>query len=638
MAINLNETATLTLKGNTRDFDNELLQLNTKAKQLKDTLKDIEKNGGKGSEEWKKYKNELAAVNTETAKVRKEVDLTQLSYSQLKTLVGQLNKDLSKLKPGTDDFNAAAKRLAEAEKQFKAVGKQIDDIKTQSDDLGKPTMWSKITSGVGTVQKAFQAFVALQIVGYIVDIGKSIFETTAKFEKYEKVLTTAFGGNVKLAKESLAALKELGATTAFSVDELTDGYIKLVNRGIRPSKSEMVALTDLAASQGKTFDQLVEGLLDAATGEFERLKEFGTRASKAGEEVTFKFKDANLVIKNTGEGFEVLDKKSGKVVNTFKSQEDATLGVMTALGKMDGVGGQNAQMMETLNGKSSNLGDSFDALKVELGTGLRPIFVAILDLVSRSIPALSLLGKAIGTVLLIAKTYVVGIVETFTNTGQMLFSLTKAAIELTSGNVEGAKKTWDETKNYGKAALTSMGDNIKTGVTQIINTWKDPNAGIAAQFAGKEQGGKFQKELTKEQEKAIKDREKAAEKARKKEEADNEKHLKEFQKALEDLAKLEAEAHIAGIKDDMQREFAKLQAKRDLAAEEIMRGIQDETIKNKQLANLDKKLQEDITRVAGEFAEKKRKKAEEEETKRLAVEKTIIDQQQKAENALFDWR
>ncbi|GAB3790178.1 hypothetical protein GCM10028818_59920 [Spirosoma horti] len=642
MAVNLNETATLTLRADGRDLANELTQLDTKAKDLRTTLKDIEKNGGKGSEEWKKYKAELKDVQVETKNLKKEVDITTLTYGQLGSRIKDLNRELKSLKPGTDDFNKAAKNLGEAEKQFKKVGQEVDKIKDSGEELAKPTLWQKIGSGVGIMAKAFQAFVALQIIGYVVDIGKAIFETTAKFEKYEKVLTTAFGGNVKLARESMAALKQLGATTAFSVDELTDGYVKMVNRGLRPTQKEMVALTDLAASQGKTFDQLVEGLLDAATGEFERLKEFGTRASKAGEQVSFKFKDAQLVIKNTGEGFEVLDKVTGKVVNTFKNQEDATLGVLTALGTMKGVGGQNAEMMETLAGKSSNLGDSFDALMVELGTGLRPIFTAILDLISKSIPALSLLGKAIGTALLISKSLIVGVAETITNTGQMLFNFTKAAIELAQGNVEGAKKTWDQTKAYGKAALTSMGENVKIGVTQIVNTWKDPNAGVAAQFAGKDQGGKFQKELTKEQEKAIKDREKAAEKARKKEEKDEQKHLEDVrkanEKALEDLAKIEAETHITSIKDEMQREFVKLMVERDQKVAAIGKTVADEKNKNAQIAALDLELQTKITKVSAEYGEKRRKKAEELDKQRLEAEKAIIEQQKQAENALLDWR
>jgi len=60
-------------------------------------------------------------------------------------------------------------------------------------------------------------------------------------------------------------LKEISSETPFSLEEITKSYIKLVNRGIVPTKDEIVKLGDLASSQGKSFDQLVEAVLDAQT-------------------------------------------------------------------------------------------------------------------------------------------------------------------------------------------------------------------------------------------------------------------------------------------------------------------------------------------------------------------------------------
>ncbi|MVM37257.1 hypothetical protein GO730_05780 [Spirosoma sp. HMF3257] len=127
--VNLNEVASLTLQLNQGDVGKSIDSLNTKAKELKTTLKDIEKDGGKGSENWQKYKNELADVQKATSSLKKEVDVTTLSYGQLDSLIKQLNKDLKTLKPGTDEFIAASKRLGDAEKQFKGVKDEVDKIK-----------------------------------------------------------------------------------------------------------------------------------------------------------------------------------------------------------------------------------------------------------------------------------------------------------------------------------------------------------------------------------------------------------------------------------------------------------------------------------------------------------------------------
>lgn len=620
MALQLNETATLTLQLNSGDVSKSIDQLNDRAKELRKTINAIEKEGGKGGENWQKYKAELKDVQTATSQLKKEVDVTTLTFGQLDSLVKTLTKDLRGMKPGTEEFIAATKRLGEAEKQFKAVKKEVDDIKKGGEDLAKPTLWQKISSGAGVMAKAFQAFMALQVIGYIIDIGKSIFETTAKFEKYGKVLETALGSQ-KEAQQAMAALKDLGAKTAFSVDELTDGYVKMVNRGLRPTQKEMVAMTDLAASQGKTFDQLVEAALDAQTGEFERLKEFGIRASKSGDQVTLSFKGMNQVVKNTPE---------------------AINGAIVAFGQMNGVGGQNAKMMETLEGKTSNLGDSFDAMKVEIGTGLRPIFVALLELLGKTVPVLSVVGKAIGSVLLIVKSYLVGVVDMFTNTGKMLWSIGEAAGQLATGNLEGAKKTWETAKKYGADALTSMKTNLVAGVNQVVAVWKDPNAEVQAKFAGAAQGKAHGDALTEEQKKALEKQKKEAEKARKAELKEHEKALKDTekanQKALEDLAKIESDAHIASIKDEQQRDIAKIEAKRNLEVAEVNRSVASADVKAKQITAINARMDAEVAKTNGEWAEKKQKKAEETEKNRLETHKAILEQERLAENALLDWK
>ncbi|MBK8391355.1 MAG: hypothetical protein IPL23_19570 [Saprospiraceae bacterium] len=87
-------------------------------------------------------------------------------------------------------------------------------------------------------------------------------------------------GSQKESKKSLDLIQETAKETVFSVDELTASYIKFANRGVKLTREEIISYADLAASQGKSFEQLTEAVLDAGTAEFERLKEFGIRASK----------------------------------------------------------------------------------------------------------------------------------------------------------------------------------------------------------------------------------------------------------------------------------------------------------------------------------------------------------------------
>ncbi len=192
----------------------------------------------------------------------------------------------------------------------------------------------------------------------VLDLGRDIAESTAKFETYETVMTNALGDKSK-AQKAMADIQAMAAKTPFSVDELTGSFIKFVNRGLNPSMAEMTKMADLAASQGKSFDQLTEAVLDAGGGEFERLKEFGVKASKSGDQVSLSFKGVNQTVKNTPE---------------------AINGAIMAFGGMQGVAGATAAISKTLEGQWSNLGDTAGQLEVTVGKGLRPIFTWLLTM------------------------------------------------------------------------------------------------------------------------------------------------------------------------------------------------------------------------------------------------------------------
>ncbi|WP_177226004.1 hypothetical protein, partial [Arsenicibacter rosenii] len=109
-------------------------------------------------------------------------------------------------------------------------------------------------------------------------------------------------------------------------------------------------------------------------------------------------------------------------------------------------------------------------------------------------------------------------------------------------------------------------------------------------------------------------------------------------KALEELSKLEEENHIARIASEEGRDIAKLQAARDREAEAIMKGLQAQSVKDKQLTALNEKLEQDIAGVHTKYSEKKKKEDEEAAQKRLEVLRNVARQEQEAEMALLDWK
>ena len=189
------------------------------------------------------------------------------------------------------------------------------------------------------------------------EFGRAIVDNTAKFEVFDSVLTNTLGSKSE-AQKSFKNILNFAKKSPFQVDELTGSFVKLVNRGIKPTQNEMRKLSDLSSSQGKGFDQLVEAALDAQTGEFERLKEFGIRAKKSGDQVQFTFKG---------------------VTKQVQFSSGAIFKYITSLGDATGVQGASISQMNTLSGKLSNLKDNFTQLTFELGTTFRPVITTVVD-------------------------------------------------------------------------------------------------------------------------------------------------------------------------------------------------------------------------------------------------------------------
>lgn len=245
----------------------------------------------------------------------------------------------------TKNIQAQRSALSEMQRSLKGVNTEATNLKTN---------WKDIAKGVvagGLIQQG---------IGMLRDFGSQVIRTYTEFEKYSTVLANSLGSQ-EAARRAMAALQEFAAKTPFSLSELTESYVKFVNRGIIPTTDQLTKMGDLAASQGKSFAQLTEAILDAGTGEFERLKEFGIRASKNGDQVALSFKGVTQEVKFTDEAIQA-------AILTF--------------GEMEGVADGMAKQSETLGGKISNLGDAWDQLLVTFGTQTGGVLYASISAIS----------------------------------------------------------------------------------------------------------------------------------------------------------------------------------------------------------------------------------------------------------------
>jgi len=250
---------------------------------------------------------------------------------------------------GLTTAEKSVKELSNAEKQLKTeTQKANDEAKKQGKAFDESAKSAK--GSVGELSGALKGLGGLLAgafaVSQVIDFGKKVIQITGETQRYQAVLTNTLGSLDK-ANVAMQLIASTAAKTNFSVQQLTDSYVKFANQGLVLTEKQIMRLADVANSTGKSFDQLTEAVLDAQTGQFERLKEFGILAQKQGDKVTFSFKGVKT-----------------QVDFTNKSIQDYLFG----LGELEGVAGSTAAISETLEGRISNLGDAVDSLAKRIGS------------------------------------------------------------------------------------------------------------------------------------------------------------------------------------------------------------------------------------------------------------------------------
>ena len=189
-------------------------------------------------------------------------------------------------------------------------------------------------SSLGSVAKiAGSALAGISIAS----LARDILKTNMEFESLRTSLETVTG-SAKNAKIAFEGIQQFAAKTPYSVKEVTDAFIKMKALGLSPSEKALTSYGNTASAMGKSLKQMVEAVADAATGEFERLKEFGIKASKQGDDIKFTFK-----------GVETKVKDSSTAITAY----------LQKLGDTDFAGGMERQG-QTMKGTLSSLADAWD--------------------------------------------------------------------------------------------------------------------------------------------------------------------------------------------------------------------------------------------------------------------------------------
>lgn len=239
---------------------------------------------------------------------------------------------------------ALKKTTKELEKYGKKATKTNAAVKKSFDKSE-----SRIKKFSANATKLFGAVAAAYAT---ISVVKGLTDTITKFEKLEASLRTVTGSSEAAAKE-FEKLQSFAATTPFQLTEVTAAFIKMKALGLDPSEAALSSYGNTATAMGKSLNQMIEAVADAATGEFERLKEFGIKARQQGENVAFTFQGVTTTVK-----------KNAKEISAF----------LKSIGDVQFAGAMKEQA-DTLNVSLSNMEDSFDKLAKAIGdAGITEVF------------------------------------------------------------------------------------------------------------------------------------------------------------------------------------------------------------------------------------------------------------------------
>jgi hypothetical protein len=213
-------------------------------------------------------------------------------------------------------------------------------VRLQKDmDAARKTVDGAMASIEKSVQTAMRTVSGLFAGVSIGAFAGKLVSVEREFGTLNASLVTVTG-SAREADKAFALLTNFAATTPFSLQEVTAAFIKMKAMGLDASEAALRSYGNTASAMGKSLNQMIEAVADAATGEFERLKEFGIRAKSEGDRVTLTFR--------------------GVSTNIGKNAAEIE-GYLRSIGDVDFAGAMDARA-KTLDGAISNLGDSWDSL------------------------------------------------------------------------------------------------------------------------------------------------------------------------------------------------------------------------------------------------------------------------------------
>ncbi|MCZ8133428.1 MAG: tape measure protein [Rhodobacteraceae bacterium] len=202
---------------------------------------------------------------------QRELDRQRATYAKQGKAVDDLDREYQQLGATLDQLRQKQERLQNVQAGIGQVGSALANTRDQLVRTGAALAATATAAGYGFKR-------------YFVDVA-------AEFERFETILTTTEGSSEK-ARESMDWISGFASKTPYDLATVTEAFVKMRAYGLDPTNGLLQTLGDTSAAMGKDVIQAVEAMADAVNGENERLKEFGIKAAKEGNQIVYTYTNA----------------------------------------------------------------------------------------------------------------------------------------------------------------------------------------------------------------------------------------------------------------------------------------------------------------------------------------------------------
>ncbi|GAB3911559.1 phage tail tape measure protein [Larkinella knui] len=382
MGMDLNETASITLKIEGDAARNQLALLEGEARKLERALKEAPK----GSQEWAELYKELGKNQDAQKGLRESVGLTGLTMKQLENESRSLTKELKNLTPGTEEFVAKSARLSE-------VNTRLGEVRIQARGVGQ-ALGETSTAVADWDDKNKRATLSVKQLREVADqLGKEIeslvpgtkahADAVAKQNEVQKQLGTTLAEQPSRWKQVQNAV--VGFIGAFSFVQLAQEVYQFFREGVDGALKLSDMMGGVAKATGLSTEQ-VTALSDALSQidtrttkeDLMSIAQIGGQLGVANDELLGFVKSVDKAVVALGDEFtggaEEAAKEIGALQKLFKETRDMKAGdaindIGSALNELGAAGSATAPVVADFAQRMGQLGDLSPQITQTMGLG-----------------------------------------------------------------------------------------------------------------------------------------------------------------------------------------------------------------------------------------------------------------------------